>query len=197
MRPLTATLAPLAAAALLAACATGPTGPDARTATIQRTANGVPHISATDPETLAYAMAYAYAQDNELSWVDWSLLRDHSDLLEFTRRLIRFRKAHPVLRRTRFLIGQPFHCRPDIAWFGRDGRGPDWHHDQMVACLLNGHRDTLGLKTDDDHLFMIFNASEHPVTFHPPAHPGKPWRVELSTQEKEPELQKPHGHIVV
>ena len=64
MRPLTATLAPLAAAALLAACATGPTGPDARTATIQRTANGVPHISATDPETLAYAMAYAYAQDN-------------------------------------------------------------------------------------------------------------------------------------
>jgi hypothetical protein len=64
MRPLTATVAPLAAAALLAACATGPTGPDARTATIQRTANGVPHISAPDPETLAYAMAYAYAQDN-------------------------------------------------------------------------------------------------------------------------------------
>jgi acyl-homoserine-lactone acylase len=39
-------------------------GTDARTATIQRTANGVPHITAGDPETLAYAMAYAYAQDN-------------------------------------------------------------------------------------------------------------------------------------
>jgi acyl-homoserine-lactone acylase len=39
-------------------------GSDARTATIQRTANGVPHITAGDPETLAYAMAYAYAQDN-------------------------------------------------------------------------------------------------------------------------------------
>jgi len=64
MRNFTATLAPLAAAALLAACATGPTGPDVRTATIQRTANGVPHISAPDAETLAYAMAYAYAQDN-------------------------------------------------------------------------------------------------------------------------------------
>ena len=37
---------------------------DARTATIQRSANGVPHISAPDPETLAYAIAYAYAQDN-------------------------------------------------------------------------------------------------------------------------------------
>ena len=59
-----AALAPLAAAALLAACATQPTGPETRTATIQRTANGVAHISAPDAETLAYGMAYAYAQDN-------------------------------------------------------------------------------------------------------------------------------------
>ena len=50
--------------ALLAACASPPAGTDARTATIARTANGVAHISAPDPETLAYAMAYAYAQDN-------------------------------------------------------------------------------------------------------------------------------------
>ena len=57
-------LIPMAAAALLTACASPPGAPDARTATIQRTANGVPHISASDPETLAYAMAYAYAQDN-------------------------------------------------------------------------------------------------------------------------------------
>jgi acyl-homoserine-lactone acylase len=62
--PLALRLAPLAAAALLAACASPPMGTDARTATIQRTANGVPHITAGDPETLAYAMAYAYAQDN-------------------------------------------------------------------------------------------------------------------------------------
>jgi acyl-homoserine-lactone acylase len=54
----------LAAATLLTACAIAPSSPGTRTATIQRTANGVPHISAPDPETLAYAMAYAYAQDN-------------------------------------------------------------------------------------------------------------------------------------
>ena len=64
MKTITTVLTPLAAAALLAACATGPTGPDTRTATIQRTANGVAHISAPDAETLAYAMAWAYAQDN-------------------------------------------------------------------------------------------------------------------------------------
>ncbi len=59
-----ARMAPVAASALLVACASPMMGPDARTATIQRTTNGVPHISAPDPETLAYAMAYAYAQDN-------------------------------------------------------------------------------------------------------------------------------------
>ena len=56
-------LAPFAVVTLTA-CATAPASTDAHTATIQRTANGVPHISAPDPETLAYAMAYAYAQDN-------------------------------------------------------------------------------------------------------------------------------------
>ncbi len=64
MRTPNPALAALAAAALLAACATPPAGTDVRTATIQRTANGVAHISAPDAETLAYGMAYAYAQDN-------------------------------------------------------------------------------------------------------------------------------------
>lgn len=50
--------------AILAACATPATGPDARTATIQRTAHGVAHIAAPDLETLAYGVAYAHAQDN-------------------------------------------------------------------------------------------------------------------------------------
>lgn len=62
--PLVTRLISMAVAALLTACASPPGAPDARTATIQRTANGVPHISAPDPQTLAYAMAYAYAQDN-------------------------------------------------------------------------------------------------------------------------------------
>ena len=58
----TRTLA-LIAAATLAACASTPTGSD-RTATVQRTAFGVPHISAPDVETLAYAVAFAHAEDN-------------------------------------------------------------------------------------------------------------------------------------
>lgn len=59
-----ATAAAATAALLLAGCASTATGPGARTATIQRTAHGVPHISAPDMETLSYGVAYAHAQDN-------------------------------------------------------------------------------------------------------------------------------------
>jgi acyl-homoserine-lactone acylase len=59
----------LAMITLLAGCAGAPGGPGAaatepRTASITRTAHGVPHISAPDMETLAYGVAYAHAQDN-------------------------------------------------------------------------------------------------------------------------------------
>ena len=58
-------LAAAAAVAGLAACTTPALAPAQKpTASIQRTANGVAHISAPDYETLAYGVAYAHAQDN-------------------------------------------------------------------------------------------------------------------------------------
>ncbi len=54
-----------AAAALLLGCAAPrPPGTAPQAVTIQRTAFGVPHISAPDMHTLAYGVAYAHAQDN-------------------------------------------------------------------------------------------------------------------------------------
>ena len=46
-----------------------------------------------------------YAQDNELTWVDW----DNVDqpLVEFTAALARLRREHPTFRRSRFFNGRP------------------------------------------------------------------------------------------
>lgn len=55
------------AAAVLAGCASAPPGAGGgggREAQISRTAHGVVHVNAPDIETLAYAVAYAHAQDN-------------------------------------------------------------------------------------------------------------------------------------
>jgi len=50
----------------------------------------------------------AYCQDNEISWLSWNLQRRGRDLLAFTRRLIDFRRRHPVLRRRLFFYGRRF-----------------------------------------------------------------------------------------
>jgi isoamylase len=48
----------------------------------------------------------AWCQDNEISWVDWDLVKRNSDFLRFTREMIHLRKRHPALRRKRFFRGE-------------------------------------------------------------------------------------------
>lgn len=40
-----------------------------------------------------------YCQDNELSWLDWSLLNKNRELFEFFKFMIRFRMDHPIIRK--------------------------------------------------------------------------------------------------
>src|SRR3546814_6012213 len=46
-----------------------------------------------------------YAQDNEITWVDWESA--DQPLIEFTAALSRLRKDHPTFRRGRFFNGRP------------------------------------------------------------------------------------------
>ena len=50
-----------------------------------------------------------YCQDNELSWMDWSMLKEEKSaaMLGFTKRVLAIRNHHPVFRRKRFLAGGP------------------------------------------------------------------------------------------
>lgn len=48
----------------------------------------------------------AWCQDNEISWVDWSLEKKNADFLRFVRELIHLRRRHPALRRKRFFRGE-------------------------------------------------------------------------------------------
>ena len=71
----------------------------------------------------------AYCHDNELSWLDWRLDGEQRALLEFTRRLLRLRREHPVFRQPHFFDGIPLRAGgpKDIAWFAADGtESVDW-----------------------------------------------------------------------
>ena len=67
----------------------------------------------------------AYAQDNEISWLDWQegAARDPA-LLEFTRTLTRLRKDYASFRCKTYLSGKvlPESGLKDIYWLASDGR---------------------------------------------------------------------------
>ncbi len=134
----------------------------------------------------------AYCQDNEISWINWSLAKEHRDIVEFTRRMIAFRKEHPSLRRRSFLKG----CLPegegaDITWLAPDGAEPNWDNAEVVGCMLNGCKDFTGADEDKDHLLLLFNAHDHGVPFQIPNPPGGPWKIAVTTEDTAPRRLPP------
>jgi isoamylase len=134
----------------------------------------------------------AYCQDNEISWVDWS--SPDEELLEFTRRLLRFRKTHPVFRRRQWFLGRAIRGGSviDIGWFRPDGEpmsDDDWDvgFAKSVGVFLNGDAiptpSRLGEKIVDDTFYLIFNAHHEGVTFVlPDAEPwGRTWKKVIDT----------------
>jgi isoamylase len=57
----------------------------------------------------------AWCQDNEISWLDWSLRERNADFLRFVREFIHLRKRHSALRRKRFFRGEIVKRRPGAA----------------------------------------------------------------------------------
>src|SRR5690606_22286501 len=103
---------------------------------------GVPMVLAGDEiGRTQHGNNNAYCQDNELSWVDWSLVERERDLLEFVRSLAALRRRHPVFRRRRFFrgTGDGTHA---VAWLtpaGGEMREADWHNGaRSLAVFLSG-----------------------------------------------------------
>ncbi|WP_405135902.1 glycogen debranching protein GlgX [Nocardia sp. NBC_01388] len=134
----------------------------------------------------------AYCQDSPLSWMDWSLMHTNNDLLEFTRRAVAVRTAHPVFRRRRFFDGRPAttHDHPDdIAWFtpaGAEMTDADWEtgFGRSLTVFLNGdgirEPGPHGERISDDSFLLCFNAHDAAIDFTlPPAEHGTAWSMEL------------------
>jgi isoamylase len=130
----------------------------------------------------------AYCQDNEVSWFDWEHV--DRDLLAFVQRAIAMRRAHPVLRRRRYLADPGY-----SVWFGPDGQPMTtamWQDPSRsaVAVFLDGSvkpdRNKWGEPLVDHDLLVLVNGVDRPTRFViPPA--GGPdrapgvWRLESDT----------------
>src|SRR5215467_2150603 len=139
----------------------------------------------------------AYCQDNDISWLHWPDVPEGRDeeLPQFTRRLIRLRRDHPVFRRRKYLQGGPVqggdNALGDIAWFtpaGEEMTKDDWEAGfaKSLTVFLNGEAitepDQRGERIRDDSFLLLFNASEQDLEFAvPSARYGQAWEKELDT----------------
>ena len=142
----------------------------------------------------------AYCQDNDLTWLDWSLDPSRKALLEFTGRLIQFRRKHPNLRRHKFLQGRPIRGSGirDIVWLRPDGVemsdeewGAGWL--RTLAVRLNGDaldvHDDEGRRVTDHTMVLFFNAHHEPVPFKVAKAPSDMgWTVAFDTSQ--PDLRE-------
>jgi glycogen operon protein len=140
----------------------------------------------------------AYCQDNEISWLDWSVDPDGGRLLDFVRRVTALRRDHPALRQRYFFDGRPVvpGGPKDIAWLAPSGAemtDDDWFDSERrtLGMLLSGGTlrqvDRLGRNLVDDTFLIWLHADESTVavTLPPPpgASPDATWSTALDTAD--------------
>ena len=135
----------------------------------------------------------AYAQDNPTGWVDW----DGADpaFLDFVRRVIAFRRAHPILRQKRFLHSQPREQDglPDLFWRRADGAPmtpDDWNDPdrRLLAAEMRMASGTPAYAALPGAVFLVFNNGPKAQVRLPDAPDGR-WRRRLdSARDDDPDL---------
>ncbi len=120
----------------------------------------------------------AYCQDNEISWVDWSLADENEHLVRFVRKLTLLRRRYPILRRSRFLSGEVNEDLgiKEVTWInatGEEMQAEQWT-DPMMHCfgmLLDGRAQESGIRQrgHDATILVVFNAHHDLVNFTLPA----------------------------
>ncbi|GAB3901605.1 glycogen debranching protein GlgX [Microbispora bryophytorum] len=138
----------------------------------------------------------AYCQDNDTSWIDWSLLRQEGDLLDFVRRLAALRRAHPVFRRRRFFQGHSVgDGSRDVIWLTPSGvemTDGDWNtgYAKSLAVYVNGEAISepgpRGERISDETFLLLINAHHENLTFALPGPElGAAWRPVLDTADED------------
>ncbi|MGD8283221.1 MAG: glycogen debranching protein GlgX [Desulfobacterales bacterium] len=124
----------------------------------------------------------AYCQDNEINWVDWTLLDQHGDIHRFVKQMISLRLSLAVFQEDHGLSLNQLLQMAQIDWHGVKLNQPDWSdHSHSLAFTVQG-------RTEVFHI--LFNAYREVLEFELPAsQTGSPakWRRIIDTYLESPQ----------
>ena len=125
----------------------------------------------------------AYCQDNEIAWLDWTLLSRHADVHRFVKLLVRARLLRDIPGREDGMTLNQLLKSSRIEWHGVRLHAPDWSEEShSLACTSWSMGDGLVLHA-------ILNGYWEPLEFEVPpsegSHPG--WQRWIDTSLDSPE----------
>lgn len=126
----------------------------------------------------------AYCQDNEISWVDWSLVETNSDLVRFVTTLVRLRRDTRCFRQ----IGwHETGNQTAVHFHGVEPAKPDWSPDSrsLAAEFTN----------NGERFYLIANAYWEPLRY---TLPGGSWARVVDTSLSPPDdIAAPGGEVLL
>ena len=125
----------------------------------------------------------AYAQDSEISWVNWNLSENAEHLRDFVVKLIGIRNAQPLIHR------ESWRDMMSLTWLNTTGgeqRAEHWADAGATTIGLRLSRDDL--KDQDGvwwEIIIVFNPHDGEVDFTLPAKSdGQPWTIAINTADQ-------------
>lgn len=122
----------------------------------------------------------AYCLDNEISWLDWSLLDQHADVYRFVSLLCARRVQRSFDHEQNRISLLKFIESSHHSWHGVKLNNPDWGEESRCIAL---HAELSQL---DMYIHLILNAYWEPLDFELPPLPNHTWRRWIDTSLPSP-----------
>lgn len=127
----------------------------------------------------------AYCQDNAISWINWNDKNKNQDIFLFVKKLIEFRRRHPILHKKEELRGMDYlSCGyPDLSYHGEKA----WYTEtenylRHIGVMYCGKYARIDRKKEDDFLYVAYNSYWLERSFALPKLPtGMKWRIAINT----------------
>ena len=141
----------------------------------------------------------AYAQDNEVGWLDWSGLEADPDFLHHVQALLRLRRELPHLHNPGYLHGRTRNAAGwyDIEWLNPRGKRMkyhQWHNNRALTVVLPDMDDTAGGGTGSINeapaaVAIMVNADDESLDFSLPLMlKTGGWKLTFYSEQKQPPL---------
>lgn len=141
---------------------------------------GIPMILAGDEfGNTQFGNNNPYCQDNEISWLDWSLLDKNHQYAQFWRQMIQFRKHHPILRGSSKASDAGF---PKTSYHGMKAWYLEEEANTRYVGVMFAGKDEFG--HNDEVIYLAINTDWKKKTIHLPSMPHKEnWHQIINTAE--------------